>query len=414
MKVNFNLRNPQSEKPTPINLVVRWDGKRLVYPTGETIMPKDWDMTNKRPSRSLPEAKTVDNLLEALESLAKNSRREFISANTREPEVHELREVMNATLHSKPAEPQQDFLNFIEALIESKTTEVGDKGKLTSERTIQKYRTTLLRISDFAKVKKLKIDYSTFDKDKLKAFVNYLTITKNNSRNTVAKHIRTLKVFLKEASEHYDVPQDFTKFKVEEEQSDSVYLNEEELQLLAQLDLSDKPMLENACDLFLVGCWTGLRYSDFTSITPAELSDKYIRKRTVKMDDLVVVPIMPPLRRILNKYSDIAENSLPRPISNQKLNNYIKEVCSLIPELNRPVEKRITKGGQIQKTTQPKFELITTHTARRSFATNCYHRGIEVATIRKITGHTTDGALLDYIKLDKNAHADIVLKAFIN
>ena len=163
--------------------------------------------------------------------------------------------------------------------------------------------------------------------------------------------------------------------------------------------------MERVRDLFIVGAYTGLRFSDLTNIRPENIRNGMISIEQHKTDGKVVIPCHKIVTSILNKYN----GTLPRSVLNQKMNDYIKEVCQLVG-LDELVTKSITKGGKRIINSHKKYEIISTHTARRSFATNAYKKGVPTITIMKITGHCTEKAFLKYIKLSKEEHADILLK----
>ena len=118
-----------------------------------------------------------------------------------------------------------------------------------------------------------------------------------------------------------------------------------------------------------------------------------------------MIPIHPEVRRIWDEY----DGKLPNVISNQKFNQYIKEVCQAVG-ITDSVLKSITRGGKKITTAYEKWQLVSSHTARRSFATNLYRQGLPVVTIMAITGHRTEGAFLKYIKVGKEEHAEMLLK----
>ena len=95
------------------------------------------------------------------------------------------------------------------------------------------------------------------------------------------------------------------------------------MKALAEYDLTEKPRLDRARDLFLVGCWTGLRFSDFNDIRPKNIKGDFIEIKTQKTGETVVIPIHSALKNIMEKYAGKTENSLPPSISNDKLNEYI-------------------------------------------------------------------------------------------
>ncbi len=197
--------------------------------------------------------------------------------------------------------------------------------------------------------------------------------------------------------------------KVSWEEVHNVYLNESELAHLWALDLSNQPRLERVRDLFLVGCWTGLRFSDFTNLRPENIIGSIAQIQTQKTGEVVTIPIHPIVRQILNKYS----GNLPREISNQKMNGYLKEISQLASFDEKGIAT-ITKGGSKTSSFKAKWERVSTHTARRSFATNQYKAGFPSILLMKITGHKTEKAFLKYIKVDQEEAAQQLAKLWEN
>ncbi len=122
-----------------------------------------------------------------------------------------------------------------------------------------------------------------------------------------------------------------------------------------------------------------------------------------KTQGKVVIPCHPVVTAMLDKYNGV----LPAAISNQKMNDYVKELCQLA-DITHKESKGITKGGKRVIRTVEKWQLVSTHTARRSFATNMYVLGVPAITIMRITGHKTEKAFMRYIKLDEEQHAQII------
>jgi integrase len=190
--------------------------------------------------------------------------------------------------------------------------------------------------------------------------------------------------------------------KNNKDNSVSPSLNEKELETIFKLDLQDFPMLDNARDLFLIGCWTGLRYSDFSRLKLENIDGEYIKIETKKTGETVIIWMHPVIMKILKKHN----GEMPHTISLQKLNTYIKEFCKLIPMFDTDIEIIKTIGGEKTKQTFKKYEKITTHTARRSFASNMYHRKMKTYDIMKITGHNTERTFLNYVKITPKEHAE--------
>jgi len=233
------------------------------------------------------------------------------------------------------------------------------------------------------------------------------------STNTVAKHIRVLKPIIADAYERHLTSYQFigNRFKATTELTDTIYLNETELLKLYDLDLSNNPKLDKIRDLFILGCWTGLRFSDYSNIDPRDIQGDYLKIKTQKTKQLVVIPILGYVQKILEKYNGKTENNLPPSISNQKMNEYLKDLGKLA-EFNELIQQEYTKGGKSMVKNTRKYLLITTHTARRSFATNMYKRRVPTLSIMAITGHKTETSFMKYIRVNSDEHADIVRELY--
>lgn len=129
-----------------------------------------------------------------------------------------------------------------------------------------------------------------------------------------------------------------------------------------------------------------------------------LKVKTEKTGEFVVIPLHRLVKEIVDKY----DNQLPRVISNQKMNEYIKVVAKLA-QLDDRISVIITKGGTKQTEVLEKHKLVTVHTARRSFATNMYLMDIPPISIMKITGHRSERAFLLYIKISQEENATKLL-----
>ena len=196
------------------------------------------------------------------------------------------------------------------------------------------------------------------------------------------------------------------KFKTIREESDTVYLSMNELEKFEKLNLSSNPSLDKVRDLFLIGCYTGLRFSDFTQIQPENINkeNSMLFIRTQKTSERVAIPLHKTVRTILEKH----KNKLPKAFSNQAMNSYIKDIGSLA-KINELIETTITRAGIVEKTVLPKYKLISTHTARRSFATNLFIADVPSISIMKITGHKTERSFMQYIRITQEQNADKLL-----
>ena len=419
-KFNFNLKDSKSNSETPINLVVRWNKRKLKYATGEYIEPKFWEA--EKGKRNFQRAKEVRQFaqfpefnarLDYLEGCAKTIFRQFLNDNqNRPPQISELKEAFDNKLRMVKESERMDLFEFIQAFIDKASGCFSrSTGKSLAAGTIRVYKNTLVNLKEFSERKRRRIDFDTIDLNFYHDYVDFLSKEKNLSNNTVGRHIKTIKGFLNEALEQgltTNAAFRSKRFRTLKEETDSIYLSEEELIEMYNLDLTDKPRLERVRDLFLVGCWTGLRFSDFTTLKPEHISENFIEIKTRKTEETVVIPIHRTVRSIMDKYRGRYHNSLPPAISNVKMNKYLKEIGELVAGLDKETKVQSTKGGVMRESTVKKYRLIKTHTARRSFCSNLFKDGVSSITIMKITGHRTERAFLTYIKVTQNENAKIL------
>ncbi len=306
-------------------------------------------------------------------------------------------------------------------------------GKLLTFNNIQQYKATAKHLKAYASM--IGCDDFSFEEINQSfndGFVNYLQSeiieTDNNGKalldennqpilrkksftaNSVGKHIRILKLMLNEATTAgYNKTTTYSNFHVFSEDIDSIYLSEEELTKLKKYDFSKHPYLEHTRDWFLLLAWTGSRFSDLERITHDNIKDGFITFRQQKTNNKVTIPLHPVVKEILDKY----KYHLPKAISNQKFNDYIKEVGK-IAGIDNKESVTITRGGKRITESYFKWELISSHAGRRSFCTNMYKRGLPTLMIMSISGHKTEKSFLKYIKVKHEEHAQMMAKAWKN
>jgi len=217
---------------------------------------------------------------------------------------------------------------------------------------------------------------------------------KGNSQNLFGKRIKHIKTFLNAAYESGNNKHLMYKgFKRLQFDTDTIYLNEQEIDKMYILDLSKNKRLERIRDLFIVECLTGVRYGDLMKITKEYIFKDSIKIKVSKTGQVLHTLLLPTTTKILKKYNFI----LPK-ISNSNYNKYIKEVGK-IAGINESITKDTQKSGKAVSFKRKKYQLITTHTARRSFATNMYKRGYSPVQIMSITGHKKESTFLKYIRI---------------
>ena len=228
------------------------------------------------------------------------------------------------------------------------------------------------------------------------------------SMNYIGKHVKNIKRVLGWAEEEGQTVHPAYRgksFKVHQEQATDVYLTEDELARMRALDLTPHPKgIALSRDLFMIGCYTGLRVSDYSSLQADQFhmrnGKRYLEVQAKKTDKKVVVPVHPVVDEILRHYA----TGVPPSQVDQTINRHLK-LLGEIAEIDDLIEVRRTEGGQTMTRRVPKYQLIKTHTARRSFCTNAYKAGMDCLDIMALSGHTTEKSFLRYIKVTQEERA---------
>ncbi|MGQ8335818.1 phage integrase SAM-like domain-containing protein [Sunxiuqinia sp. A32] len=391
-KVYFKVLTKTEDIKRDVNIRVRFKEGNIDQSTssGESVKLQYWDLSKQKFKRTAFKGK--DEVINKLKKLEGHILEEALKTNPKGQGW--LYNVVDKYLHpfKYVQQDSQTMFKWIESWIDK-----SDNGY----RTIRAYHSTLKNLKEFNP----NLEWNDLDLDFYADFLKYLA-SNGYSKNTIASRIKNLKVFCNAASQrkiHDNIS--FKSFKKQSEESFNIYLDEEELKAIHKLDLSKKPYLDRVRDIFLVGCWTGCRFSDLDKVTRSNIEGDYLKIEQKKTEKRVTIPLHPVVVSILEKY----EGEMPQMISNQKFNDYIKDVCSLA-KLKSKVTKSITKGGKRKSETYKKWEMVSSHTARRSFATNLYKSGFPSLSIMAITGHKTEKAFYSYIKVKEEEHAEMLMK----
>lgn len=275
----------------------------------------------------------------------------------------------------EPKSINTHFEDFIKA---KKTTLVPN--------SIKAYTTTSNHLKNFLNKKRVKITFNEIDDKFYASFVNYMIEDIGLTNNTINKLTRNLKTFLKWASEQgYHQNENFRRFSHKVNESEIFVLDWDELMHLYNLEI-EKDYLKQVRDIFCFGCFTSLRYSDIFNLKKNQISNDLIVIRVQKTKEVIQIPLNKFSKAILEKYSDIeGEKCLP-VISNQKMNDYLKIVGDL-SDMKEMVTRVKYKGTERIEESLPKYDILTTHVARKTFITNAFRLGIPVDVIMKISGH---------------------------
>jgi len=420
MEVSFYLKRPVSTTPTAIYSRICYEGYKMKYYIPETILPKYWNKAAHRvkESQKFTEYPEFNRRLDKIEASIKTIIRKYINDNEGAyPTPGILKPLLDIAIRNGGNVEKITFISFYDSFIKDcETNKINHAvtGKPLAKSTITNYKTTLLNVTRYVADTRNRADFENIDMDFYNSFSEYLATYTNKetgkekqSLNTIGKHIKVIKTILNEATDrgiNKNLAYKSKKFITLSEDADTIFLTDNELKQLAELNLSDNPRLDCVRDLFLIGCYTGLRFSDLSTLSPAQIQGNMITITQIKTGKPVVIPVHEIVTQILSKYG----GKLPEPRSNQKTNEYIKEVCKKVDCLQNMVSVSTTKGGEAVTETICKCDLVSTHTARRSFATNEYLAGTPSLTIMAITGHKTEKSFLKYIRVTPDQHAKIL------
>jgi integrase len=259
------------------------------------------------------------------------------------------------------------------------------------------------------------ISFEYFDEAGLNEYVCFLQEVKSLRNSTVGKQIGFLKWFLRwSLKKGYCLNDVFETFrpKLKSTQKKVIFLTWNELNLLRAYQIPEtKKYLERIRDVFLFCCFTGLRYSDVYNLKRSDIKDGHIEITTVKTADSLVIELNNHSKTILDKYRDVAfeDDKVLPVISNQRMNDYIKELGKLA-EINEPVRETYYKGNRRMDEVTPKYALLGTHAGRRTFICNALSLGIPPQVVMKWTGHSDYKAMKPYIDIADDIKASAMEK----
>ena len=258
----------------------------------------------------------------------------------------------------------------------------------------------------------------TFEKlteQKFIEYLNYLQRELKLKNSTILKHISFVKWFLRwSCRKGYNTNTFFDVFKpkLKNTQKKVIFLTPTEFKQFREYQIPEqKKYLERVRDVFLFQCFTGLRYSDVENLKKSDIRDNFIEVTTVKTSDSLKIELNQYSRAILGKYKDYQDNkgrALP-VITNQKMNEYLKELAELVG-INELIRETYYIGNERFDEVTPKYALIGTHAGRRTFICNALSLGIPPQVVMKWTGHSDYKAMKPYIDIADETKANAMSK----
>ena len=443
--ITFNLRAyGKNRDKHQIRMRVTYNGRQLDFATGSILEDRNaWDAEAGLVHDGYVGAKGVtadvinDNLRNVRSQMSTAFK--FFEANDVYPTEQQLtdkfRERMTGVTPRKPEEPKKkepkprepDFFKVFDEFM----AECGEKNAWT-EATFEKMHAMREDLMTFRK----NLRFSDLTEKTLTEFVAYLRDSKRLrtprkakgdrddyeeedliglKNSTIEKKLGYFKWFLKWATNMgYNTNTAYKTFTptLKRTQKKIIYLTNEEMRKLLALEIpAERKALENVRDVLIFCCFSGLRHSDVFNLRRSDVKDGVIEVTTVKTADSLSIELNEVTKGILEKYKDYrfkGDKALP-VICNQTMNRNVKELCRMAG-IDEEIRITTYKGNQRIDEVKRKWELVGTHTGRKTFIVNALSLGVAPNVVMKWTGHSDYKAMKPYIDIVDSVKADSMTK----
>ena len=430
-KGSFYLRSPKADVsaivfrlPYKVRTSKKVQYKSYRLSTNLEIAPKQWNDKTKEPvlKNSLYHSKELETLRSDLinfKELALDVYAKYCLKHEKHPDsANEIRDLITLQEHKNHIEASKEtFTEFIDVYTSSLDQD-------NQQGTINKYLHLKQQINDFKKDTGYLVDFDTINLTFKNKFIEWLNkcrkkeVGKPYATSTIHERFKLIKAIMNEAKAnnlHNNNYYTANKFNVEIKENQQIALKQSEIDALYNLDLSNDKAKEAIRDLFIIQCYTALRFGDAISLTPENITqnlkgDFNITLKISKTNTIEVLPIVNnEVLEILKKYDYYAPpvQGKNKGSKNAIANRMLKEVCSLVPELQKKQKLEIYEGNQLVVLNEPRYNFVDTHTSRRTFATLEYFKGTPTKLIRMMTKHTSNEMLMKYIKKTSEHDAEM-------
>ena len=395
--INFLYRSTKDKSNLSLRLLFRYNGKDYVFgsKTKLEVEKTYWNKQHKKKSKDITITNKQTEINIELNKIENHILGAFNSADPDKVNKEWISDQVD--LYYNPTQKEKtipaDLINYIDFYIDYRKDEV----KKTS---LKKFNVIKHKLQKLEKFRKKQILISDINNDFKNEFVSYC---KNElySQNTIQRELAIIKTFCIHArflglETHYQLD----SLRLDKAKVEKIYLTFEELSRIEEINSDELTgSLDNAKDWLIISCYSGQRISDFMRFTENQIrieeGKHFLEFTQMKTSKLTTIPIHPKILEILKKRN----GKFPYRISDQKYNDYVKEVCKLagIDEMVKGSKMLETeKGNRKQEGLYKKYELVTSHIGRRSFATNFYGK-IPTTYLINITNHSSEAMFLNYI-----------------
>ena len=414
--ITFLLTHREREV-SPVAILVSFRGQKYKRSIGESVPVKQWNSRTKllRITAQNTESALINDRINKWRKAAEQTVDRFKNAKSTPPK-EEFFAVLDNERYGVNDSQKSLLVPYFDKFIER-------YDGVRSDSQIKHYKGCKHTLEDYEKFIGRQLHFDDINIDFYNKFTTWFN-TKNLSLNYLGEKIKIIKVVMNDAKRidglHDNELSTFRGFATPSDSSDTIYLSEDELLKLYHLVIDEQSVLplmkdarqqnvkrkvsamRKARDMFIIGAFTGLRYSDYSRLSPANIEDDVIRIRNKKTNVSTSVPVHWVVREIIESGYDFEH-----PLFEQKLNEQIKDVAKLAGLTDEVLINR-NIGGKNKELVKKRYELISSHTARRSFATNAYKAGIPSIAIMKVTGHKRETTFLRYIRISEKENADML------
>ena len=435
MRVNFNLKSLVNvgSKKSQIWLTTTIKGKRVRVYTSLLIEKEYWKKTTRSEvgecaitgthlSRVVNEQNErinteLRNILKYCKEYGEMVSRQDLMSEPLEHSADNFKRIIECKIRGEEAQIRKNPKDFIEDYIQRKARMVNrDTQRRIVSGTVYNHKNALRRLMLFCEEERLGLVWELFNTRFEERFTAWMQ-DKEYSANTIASQYSIAKVWLTEAeTEGLITDKHFHRWTTKCHDVENIYLTEEEIERIYRLDFSSEELrsqidhrqrIEETRDMFVVACWTGLRFGDWKNLSNVEINGNMMTVHTKKTNNTVIIPLHPFVKEVYEKYG----NRFPKVVHKTHTLQQIR-LCAKWAGIDEHTSLSRVRGGRTVVKRGAKSDFLMNHTARRSFATNMYLKGVPPISIMAITGHTTEANFMKYIKVDKHQHAEIVRQAF--
>ena len=342
ISIRHSLKQKRSKNRTTIRTSVSFHGQRIVFCPGYSICPDCWDFKTGFPKsiRGNSELSSTTTQLKELECKIRKVYEELseygrhrISTDLLSTKIYQM---VRPDKFGEQGNKKLGLIDFVDVFISDSVNGVRlkDGQYQLEESTIKPYRTARKHLIEFEKYRKRKLLVIDLNQNLHDEFSAYLTDVFSMSKNSHSKYLMLLSQILKYAITKKLLPNSILneiKFRTGREETDSIYLNEQELELIMNLDEFSNKGEEIVRDIFVLGCYTGLRFSNYSQLNLDYINDGKLVIIQKKTKQKVTIPIHPYVKNIIDKYGGI----LPEVPTNQEFNRTLKDIGRRIPERYR-------------------------------------------------------------------------------